>query len=109
MFNVFGETEKRSVFNRTFWLGVVSGTGVFVLLNIASYLIEDARSRGYLEKRGISLSSFSGFRGFEFGFPWHWHGDANGLSNLLVCMLFGFAFGLSARYFFRLPKIGLMK
>lgn len=110
MFNVFGETEKRSVFNRIFWLGVVSGTGVFVLLNIASYIaiyfIEVARRQGYLEKRTIS---FSGARGYDFGFPWYWNGDANGVSNLLVCVLFGFAFGLAARYLHLVPKIGPMK
>jgi hypothetical protein len=106
MFDAFGQVEKRRTFNRTFWLGFMFGSGIFTLINIASYLIEVARRQGYLEKRIIS---FSPARGYDFGFPWYWNGDANGVSNLLVFMLFGFACGLAARYLHLVPKIGPMK
>jgi membrane protease YdiL (CAAX protease family) len=107
MFNTFGQVEKRKVFNRTFWLGLVFGSGLFALINIGSYLIENARYKGYLEKR----ITFAPASRFDFGFPWFWDGSGglDGVLNLVVCTLFGFAFGLGARYLYLLPKIGPMK
>ncbi len=85
--------ERRSddgnLFNGTFVLGFITSVGVFVLVNMVSYYIEWQR----YEENPIQF-------GFAFGLPFKWQPSTSFL-NFVFVVIFAFACGLLARYFFR--------
>jgi hypothetical protein len=92
MFEAFKTEEKRRIFNKPFWHGFYFGVMIFLVLNVTAYIY----ARYTYEKWPIQ---FSGFRRFEWGFPFSWEGNSftgyqDGPLNILVLVLFGFVFGI---------------
>ena len=84
------------LYNRRFKVGAGITCGVFLVLNVASYILESQR------RDGSEAIKFSSYR-FNWGFPYPWFYDASGLGpliNLGLLALLGFAIGFAFRYLF---------